>query len=395
MSDYIYFDNAATTLQDLRVTEVMLSCMNENFGNPSAQYGPGFAARRIISNARENAASLIGAKADEVIFTSGGTESDNQALSYMHYFEKGKNLVVSAVEHPAILNTCKRLESFGYKVHMVKPDCFGTVHAEEIEKAIDGNTVMVSVMMANNEVGTVMPVRSIAETAHRHGCIFHTDAVQALGIIPIDVHDLGIDLLSGSGHKLYGPKGSGLLFVRSGLNVPCLIEGGGQENGFRSGTENVPAIRGFGEACRIASEELTQRSKYESELRNHIASRILSEIPDATINGVPIDESYFNEQEMLKRLPGNLHVSFKGVNGVSLRILLDMKNICVSTGSACSASNEKHSHVLDAMGLPDDITDSSLRITVGKNNTMEETDRFVDILKESVFNVRRLMGGGN
>lgn len=381
---YLYFDNAATTRPDGEVCEAMMKCL-EDYGNPSAQYSIGFTAKRYINESLKAVARLINSEDDEIVFTSGGTEADNNALMYMYGFPKGKSLVTSGIEHPAVLNMCKRLETDGYTVRYIHPDRRGFINPEDVEKAIDGTTVMVSCMMANNELGTIEPVDEICRIAHKKGCIFHTDAVQCLGIEKIDVKKSGFDLLSASSHKLYGPKGAGLLFIKRGISLPALIVGGGQQNGRRSGTENLPGIVGFAKACQLADLEMEERKQKEKEISSFICSRVLKEIEGSHLNGVNVSDG-----DYAGRLPGNLHFSFEGVNGTSLRILLDMKGICVSTGSACEASNEKHSHVLDEIGLPEEYIDGSLRITCGKNNTMEEAETLVSVLKDSVNNIRKL-----
>lgn len=374
MKKLIYLDNAATTRTDSRVLEFMLPYFCESYGNASARYSVGYEARAAVNEAKKKAAALIGCESDEIVFTSGGTESDNMVLRGV--LQKGKgHIIVSAIEHPAILNTVRELEKEGISVSIAPVDDKGLVSVERLEGLIRQDTALISVMLANNEIGTVEPVAEIGEMAHRHGILFHTDAVQALGSIPIDVKRMNIDFLSASSHKLYGPKGVGFLYVKRRTGLKPLLYGGGQEDGLRSGTENVAAVAGFGEACRLAKEELGPRAEEVKRLRDYMADRLLTELEEVRINGT-------------SQLPGNLNLSFKGIQGSSLVLRLDMKKICVSTGSACAAGGEKNSHVLEAIGLDRQWLEGSLRISLGKYNTPEEICTASDMIIEAVKELR-------
>lgn len=382
----IYLDNAATTKPDPLVIDAMLPYLTEGYGNASAKYSIGYDARAAINEARKNAAALIGCEPDEIIFTSGGTESDNMVLRGMLQKKGHGHIIISAIEHPAILNTARQLESEGVSVSVVPVDGNGRVSPEQIEKYIRQDTILISVMMANNEIGTVEHVEEIGRIAHEHEILFHTDAVQALGSIPINVDRMNIDFLSASSHKLYGPKGAGFLYVKRRTGLKPFIFGGGQEMGMRSGTENTAAIAGFGEACRLALSELQERAEKERQLRDYLAERLLSELDDIKINGVWKNET--DNATEISRLPGNLNISFKGIQGSSLVLRLDMKKICVSTGSACAAGGEKSSHVLEAIGLDRQWLDGSLRVSIGKYNTFEEISAAADAIVEIVTDLR-------
>lgn len=362
----------------------MLPFFRETYANPSAIYGFAGEAKRAVRLARERAAALIGAKPTEIFFTGGGTESDNWALRSVAETcaEKGKHIVVSAIEHHAVLHTCRYLEKQGCEVTYLPVDEDGKVQPEILEKAVRPDTVLVSVMAANNEIGTLEPLAEIGRIAHGKGALFHTDAVQAYGHVPLDVGKMEIDLLSASGHKLGGPKGVGILYCRENLRLPPLLHGGEQERGRRAGTLNVPGIVGFGMAAALAGESLRERMERESGLRDYLIDRVLAEIPHTRLNGHRQD-----------RLPGNAHFCFRDIEGESLLILLDQRGICASGGSACTSGTTDPSHVLLAIGLSPETARGSLRITLSEENTMEELDETVEALRESVERLRALKAG--
>lgn len=380
----IYLDNAATTGMKEEVLQEMLPFFRETYANPSAIYGFAGEAKRAVRLARERAAALIGAKPTEIFFTGGGTESDNWALRSVAETcaEKGKHIVVSAIEHHAVLHTCRYLEKQGCEVTYLPVDEDGKVQPEILEKAVRPDTVLVSVMAANNEIGTLEPLAEIGRIAHGKGALFHTDAVQAYGHVPLDVGKMEIDLLSASGHKLGGPKGVGILYCRENLRLPPLLHGGEQERGRRAGTLNVPGIVGFGMAAALAGESLRERMERESGLRDYLIDRVLAEIPHTRLNGHRQD-----------RLPGNAHFCFRDIEGESLLILLDQRGICASGGSACTSGTTDPSHVLLAIGLSPETARGSLRITLSEENTMEELDETVEALRESVERLRALKAG--
>ncbi|MCQ2496771.1 MAG: cysteine desulfurase [Lachnospiraceae bacterium] len=380
----IYMDNAATTAPDSRVVEAMLAYMTSAYGNPSSRYSIGYEAKNLINSVRVTAAKLIGAQPEEIYFTANGTEADNIALQSLKLTGK-RHLIVSAIEHPAVLNTARQLEKEGFLLSCLKADKNGIIQPEALEAAITPDTGLVSVMFANNEIGSIQPIKKLSEIAHRFGSLFHTDAVQAFGQLRINVSDLGIDYLSASAHKIYGPKGVGLLYARRNVPVKAISYGGGQEYDLRPGTENTAAIAGFGRAIELAAEEMQIRAVNEQKLSVHICNRILREISGVRLNGPEIIDNDFS-----KRLPGNMNFSFEGVRGISLALRLDMEKICVSTGSACSAGNDRPSHVLSAIGLSDAEANSSIRITIGKNNSPEEADYLVDKIKEIAEEIRQL-----
>ncbi len=382
--DRIYLDNAATTGMREEVLQEMLPFFREIYANPAAVYGFAGEAKRAVRLARERAGALIGAKPTEVFFTGSGTESDNWALRSVAEMraEKGKHIVVSAIEHHAVLHTCKYLEKQGYEVTYLPVDAEGKVHPETLERAVRQDTVLVSVMAANNEIGTLEPLAELSRIAHERGALFHTDAVQAYGHVPLDVEKLEIDLLSASGHKLGGPKGVGILYCRENLRLPPLLHGGAQERGRRAGTLHVPGIVGFGKAAALAKETLQERMERESALRDHLIDSVLAKIPHSRLNG-PRDD----------RLPGSAHFCFRDIEGESLLILLDQKGICGSTGSACASGDTEPSHVLLAIGLPREEARGSLRLTLSDENTMEEIDRTVEALAEIVERLRGMKTG--
>jgi cysteine desulfurase len=373
----IYLDNAASTRVDEKVIDEMLPYFREQFGNPSSIHKYGRLASMAIQIARKRIASLINAEPQEMLLTSGGTESNNTALYGIAYKKKGGHVVTSSIEHDAILEPCKRLERDGFQATYLPVDKHGLVNPEDVERAISYDTCLISIMLANNEVGTIQPIKEICKIAHEKSIPMHTDAVQAVGKIPIDVKDLGVDLLSISSHKINGPKGIGALYIKKGTDLDPLILGGGQENGLRSGTENVPNIVGFGKACQLAKENLKQNEDHFRILTAKLRSRVLQEIPYATFNGHPE-----------KRIPNNTHFTFLGTNGEDLIIKLDENDVAASTGSACSVKTQKASHVLKAMGFSHEQIAGSLRLTIGVSNTEKEIDDTVEILKKIINELR-------
>lgn len=381
MDKRIYFDHAATTPVDPRVLEKMLPYFTQKFGNPNSQHAFGRETVCAVDDARDEIAACIGAKSSEIYFTSGGTEADNWALRGAAYSfaNRGRHLIVSAVEHPAMIATAKELAKKGFEVTFAEVDEYGAVDLEKLEKAIRSDTVFVGVMTANNEVGTIQPVKEIAALCKAKGIVFFTDAVQAAGAIQLNVKEIGADMLSFSAHKFYGPKGIGVLYIRSGLKIEKLVSGGHQERSMRGGTTNVPAVVGMAEALRIATQSLDENAAYVSAIRDRFIHRVLREIPYVKLNGHPE-----------KRLPANANFSFRYIEGESLLFSLDLKNIAVSSGSACSSGSLEPSHVLLAMGLPEGLAHGSIRFSFGKHNTMEEADYAVDALKEIVLRLRAL-----
>lgn len=381
MDKRIYFDHAATTPVDPRVLDKMLPYFTQKFGNPNSQHAFGRETVCAVDDARDEIAACIGAKPSEIYFTSGGTEADNWALRGAAYSlaNKGKHLIVSAVEHPAMIATAKELAKKGFEVTFAEVDEYGAADLEKLEKAIRPDTVFVGVMTANNEVGTIQPVKEIAALCKAKGIVFFTDAVQAAGAIPLNVKEIGADMLSFSAHKFYGPKGIGVLYIRSGLKIEKLVSGGHQERSMRGGTTNVPAVVGMAEALRIATQNLDENAAYVSAIRDRFIHRVLREIPYVKLNGHPE-----------KRLPANANFSFRYIEGESLLFSLDLKGIAVSSGSACSSGSLEPSHVLLAMGLPEGLAHGSIRFSFGKDNTPEEADYAVDALKEIVVKLRAL-----
>ena len=369
----VYLDNSATTPIKGDVLKEMLPFLTENYGNASSLYTPGLIARRALDEAREKVATLINAKPNEVYFTGCGSESDNWVLKGVASAlkNKGNHIITTVTEHPAMLRTCEYLEKNGYEVTYLGIDDQGRLKPEELEAAIKETTILVSIMMVNNEIGTIHPIKELAAIAKKHGVLFHTDAVQALGNVPIDVKDLGVDFLSMSAHKIYGPKGVGGLYIRRGAKLGTLIFGGGQESGKRAGTENVAGIVGFGKAAELAMNGLDEHIKHSTEIRNYLADKLTSEIPDIIING-----------SMENRHPGNLNVTFKYIEGESILIQLDACGICISTGSACSSKSLKPSHVLSALGVPDELIHGTIRFSVGDFTTKEDIDYTVECTKK-------------
>ena len=381
MDRLIYLDNAATTKTAPEVVEAMLPYFSENYGNPSSVYSFASKNKDAVTEQREIIARALGAKTNEIYFTAGGTESDNWALKATAeaYASKGKHIITTKIEHHAILHTGEYLEGRGFEVTYLDVDENGLVRPEEVEAAIRPDTILISVMFANNEIGTIEPIKEIGRIAHEHGVLFHTDAVQAFGQVPIDVDELGIDMLSASGHKLNGPKGIGFLYIRKGVKIRSFIHGGAQERKRRAGTENVPGIIGLGKAVERAVATMAERSAKEIELRDYLIGRVLEEIPYCRLNGDPVD-----------RLPNNANFSFEFIEGESLLIMLDMKGICASSGSACTSGSLDPSHVLLAIGLPHEIAHGSLRLTLGEETTREDIDYVVDSLKEIVARLRKM-----
>jgi cysteine desulfurase len=373
----IYLDNAASTQVHEKVLDEMLPYFKEQFGNPSSVHKYGRLASMAIQKARKRIAALINAEPEEVVLTSGGTESNNTALYGIAYKNKGKHIITSSIEHDAILEPCKRLEEDRFQVTYLPVDKYGLVNLVDVKSAISSDTCLISIMSANNEVGTIQPIKEICKMTHGKNILMHTDAVQAIGKIPIDVKDFGVDLLSISSHKINGPKGIGALYVKNGTKLDPLILGGGQENGLRSGTENVPNIVGFGKACQLAKENMEQNVGHYRKLTTNLTSRILQEIPYVTFNGHPE-----------KRIPNNTHFTFLGVNGEDLIIKLDENGVAASTGSACSVRTQKASHVLKAMGFSHEQIAGSLRLTIGISNTEKEIGDTVEILKKVVTELR-------
>ncbi|TBR23876.1 MAG: cysteine desulfurase [Candidatus Nitrosotenuis sp.] len=373
----IYLDNAASTQVHEEVLKEMLPYFKEQYGNPSSIHRYGRLASKAIETARKRIAELINANQNEILLTSGGTESNNTALFGVMRKNKAGQLITSHIEHDAILEPCKQLEKEGFDVVYLPVDGYGLVDIEKLKSSITKETVLVSIMFANNEVGTIQPIKEIAQICKQHNVLFHTDAIQAVGKIPIDVKEIGIDMLSISSHKINGPKGIGALYIKNGTNLDPFILGGGQENGMRSGTENVANIAGFGKACHLAKENLDKNAIHMKSLRDHLTSRIVSEISHVSVNG-SVDN----------KTPNNTHFTFLGVNGEDLIIKLDEYGVAASTGSACSVKTQKASHVLMAMGFSHEQITGSLRMTVGLYNTISEMDQTVDILKKVVQELR-------
>ncbi len=381
MSRFLYLDNAATTKTAPEVLEAMLPYFTEKFGNPSSVYQFAAGNKSVIDEQRDLIAATLGAKGKEIYFTAGGSESDNWALKATAeaYAQKGKHIITTKIEHHAVLHSAQYLEKQGYEVTYLDVDEDGKVRLQDLEAAIRPDTILISVMYANNEIGTIQPIREIGAIAHEHGILFHTDAVQAYGHLPIDVDACHIDMLSASGHKLNGPKGIGFLYIRTGVKIRSFIHGGAQERKRRAGTENVPGIVGLGAAVKRAFASMEERTEKEKEMRDYLIGRVLEEIPYTRLNGHPTD-----------RLPGNTNFSFRFIEGESLLIRLDMKEICGSSGSACTSGSLDPSHVLLAIGLPHEIAHGSLRLTLNEEITREDIDYVVESLKEIVEGLRRM-----
>jgi cysteine desulfurase len=375
----IYLDHAATTPTDPRVLETMLPYFSGAFGNPSSIHSLGQETRAAVEEARHKIASLIGAQSEEIIFTSGGTEADNFAIkgAASANKQKGNHVITTSIEHHAVLESCKFLEGQGFGVTYLSVDRNGLVDLDEIRRAITAGTILISVMHANNEVGTVQPITDIDKIARERGIYFHTDAVQTVGHIPVNVNELGIDLLAMSAHKLYGPKGVGALYIRKGTRIDSFMHGGGQERGLRASTENIPAIVGFGKAAEIAQREIDRESKHLTSLRDKLIQGLFERIPEIHLNGHPV-----------QRLPNNVNVSIGFVEGESMAIGLDMEGIAASTGSACTSHDLEPSHVLLALGLPGVLARGSLRFSLGRETTEEEIGRVLEVLPRIVARLR-------
>ena len=377
--DRIYLDNAATTAVSPEVLEAMLPYFTQCFGNPSSIHSTGRDARRVVDAARRQVAAAIGAQPQEIYFTAGGSESDNWAIKGTAFAKKsrGNHIITSAIEHHAVLHTCAWLEKQGFEVTYLPVDEFGRVRVEDVEKAITDKTILITIMAANNEIGTIQPIAEIGKLAHDKGILFHTDAVQAIGAMPIDVSAMNIDLLSMSGHKFHGPKGIGALYIRKGVKIDQYLHGGAQERGQRAGTENLAGIVGMGKAIEIATQHLEENARRLTVLRDKLIDGILAEIPDVRLNG-----------HRTQRLPNNVNVSVRYVEGEALLLRLDLAGIAGSSGSACTSGSLDPSHVLLAIGLPHEIAHGSLRLSLGTDTTEAEIDEVLDKLPGIVKNLR-------
>ena len=381
MKKLIYLDNAATTKTSEEVVAAMLPYFTEYYGNPSSVYEFASESKKAVSNARRTIAETLGAQENEIYFTAGGSEADNWALKATAeaYQSKGKHIITTKIEHHAILHTAEYLEKRGFEITYIGVDENGVVKVDELEKAIRPDTILISVMFANNEIGTIQPIKEIGEIAKKHGVLFHTDAVQAYGQLPINVDELHIDMLSSSGHKLNGPKGIGFLYIRKGVKIRSFVHGGAQERKRRAGTENVPGIVGYGKAAEIAAKTMKERTAKEIEMRDHLIDRLLAEEPKTRL-----------KRHSTNRQPNNANFSFQFVEGESLLILLDNNGICASSGSACTSGSLDPSHVLLAIGLPHEIAHGSLRLTLSAETTMEDIDFVVDCIKQIIERLRSM-----
>lgn len=375
-----YFDHAATTYTKEEVLKEMIPYFTLNFGNASSMYSIGRKARKDVDESRKKVAKAIGANAKEIYFTSCGSESDNLALKGVAYAnkERGNHIITSKIEHPAVLHTCQNLEKQGFKVTYLNVDSDGLINLKELEQSITDKTILISVMFANNEIGTIEPIKEIGKIAKEHNIYFHTDAVQAIGNVKINVNELNIDLLSMSAHKFYGPKGMGALFVRNGVSFEKIQDGGHQERNMRAGTENVAGIVGIGKAIELVYKNFDEYNEKLTSLRDYYISQVEEKIPNVKLNG-----------HKTKRLPGNANISFIGIDGEALLLNLDMKGICASSGSACTSGSLNPSHVLVATGLQPEIAQGALRVTFGDENTKEDVDYLVDTLVEVVEKLRK------
>lgn len=380
----IYLDNAATTRMRRETVLAMEPYFSEYYGNPSSSYEFGMISEQVMDYGRKVFADILNCSPEEIYYTSGGTESDNWALNGAAFgrAHRGNHIITTKIEHPAVKNTCEHLKQFGFEITWLDVDRNGIVRLDELERAIKEDTILISVMTANNEIGTIQPIEKIGRIAQTHGILFHTDAVQAFCHIPVDVQKSGIDLLSVSSHKFGGPKGMGFLYIRRGCDIIPFMNGGHQEKSMRAGTGNVPGVAGMTKAAEYAWENLDNMMRYETMLRNYMTRRILTEIPFTRLNG-----------HETRRLPGNINISFDYVDGGTLLGMLDMKGICVSTGSACSAKNSAPSAVLKAIGLSDDMAHSSVRMTLSASNTREEIDFVLEVLKAAVQELRQKSSG--
>lgn len=377
----VYFDNSATTRIDEEVLREIMPFFKENYGNASSIYKLGRTSKKAIEESREKIAKAINANPEDIYFTAGGSESDNTIIKGIAHFNKnkGNHIVTSKIEHPAVLETCKQLEQEGFEVTYINVNNNGIIDLEELKKSITENTILISIMFANNEIGTIQPIKEIGEIARKHKIVFHTDAVQAIGSVPIDVKKLNIDSLSMSAHKFYGPKGIGALYVKNGIKFRKLIAGGHQEKDKRAGTENVAGIVGMGKAIEIATNNIAGHNEKIQKLRDYYISEIKEKIPNIKING-----------DLEKRLPGNANISFESIKGDSLLFNLDLKGICASSGSACSSGSIDPSHVLKAIKAPENFLNNSLRISIGKYNTKKEVDYLIKNLIEVVNRLREI-----
>ena len=377
----VYFDHSATTPVDPLVVEAMLPFLKEKFGNPSSIHSYGREAKVALEEARESVAEFCNARAADIYFTSGGTESNNMAIKGIAYElkNKGKHIITSKVEHHAVLHTCEFLEKEGFEVTYLAPDKYGMIHPEAVEKAIRKDTILISIMHANNEVGTINSIEKIGEIAMEKGVIFHTDAVQSFGKIPIDLSKLPVDLMSMSGHKIYGPKGVGLLYIRKGVRLVQLLHGGGHERNRRPGTENIPGIIGVAKAVELRKKLMDQENESIKKLRDKFYEKVNQAIPRVFLNGHP-----------KKRLAGHLNLSFQGIEGEALLLSLDLKGVAASSGSACTSGSIDPSHVLSAMGIKPELAQSSIRFTLGKDNSEEDVDYALEILPEIVQRLRSM-----
>ena len=381
MNKIIYLDNAATTKTAPEVVEAMLPYFTEQYGNPSSIYSLGAASKKTITSCREAIAATLHANTNEIYFTAGGSEADNWALkaTAQAYSQKGKHIITSKIEHHAILHTCEYLQKQGFEITYLDVDENGLVSPQDVKNAIRSDTILISIMFANNEIGTIQPIREIGQIAHDNGILFHTDAVQAYGQLPINVDEYHIDMLSASGHKLNGPKGIGFLYIRTGVKIRSFVHGGAQERARRAGTENVPGIVGLATAAKRAVDKMTEKTEKEIALRDYLIKQIETRIPYCNLNG-----------DRTKRLPNNVNFSFEFVEGESLLIKLDMAGICASSGSACTSGSLDPSHVLLAIGLPHEKAHGSLRLTLSEENTQEEMDYVVSIIEDMVTYLRNM-----
>ena len=381
MEKLIYLDNAATTALRPEVFESMKPYFMENYSNPNSVYTFAQQSRNAVEEARKTIAGLIGAQPKEIYFTGGGSEADNWALvaTAEAYASRGRHIITSKIEHHAILHTCEYLEKRGYEITYIDVDENGILKLEELKAAIRQDTILISIMFANNEIGTIQPIKEIGQIAREYDVLFHTDAVQAYGHLPIDVDEMNIDMLSASGHKFQGPKGIGFLYIRAGIKIRSFLHGGQQERGRRAGTENVPGIVGIGKAAQLAFAHLEERRETEKALRDYLIGKIEAEIPYCRLNG-----------DRVKRLSNNVNFSFRFIEGESLLIMLDRKGICASSGSACTSGSLDPSHVLLSIGLPHEIAHGSLRLTINWENTLEEMDKTVDAIKGIVERLRSM-----
>jgi len=381
MEKLIYMDNAATTKIHSEILEEMLPYLSDNYGNPSSIYSIGRESRKALDMARERVAKALNAQNSEIFFTSGGTESDNWAIKGIAFGNesKGKHIITTNIEHHAVLHTVAYLEKYGFEISHIPVKEDGIVDIKDLEKEIREDTILISVMFANNEIGSIQPIKEIGEIAHKKGIYFHTDAVQAVGNIPIDVKDLNIDLLSLSGHKINGPKGVGALYIKKGVNISNMLHGGGQEMKRRAGTENVAGIVGLGKAIELATKDIPKKSKYLIELRDCFIKEIQEKVPDTILNGNPN-----------LRLPGNINICFKYIEGESILLMLDMKGICASSGSACTSGSLEPSHVLLALGLPHEIAHGSLRLTLSTENTKQDIEYVLETIPPIIKTLRAM-----